>query len=162
MLRAMANLREVMDDLHPLTLDILGLGAALQSHMERHFGASGMPDSELYISPEVDRYPLPRLIQVTLYRIAIEAMHNVCKHAGASRFEVLLAVRGNDLVLSVEDNGIGFSTNSDQVSHGRGLNNIRARARAIGATVHWSASRFTTGTRFELIFPLHSHVPSEE
>lgn len=158
MRRAMANLREVMDDLHPQTLDILGLGAALQSHMDRHFGGAGMPDCEFYISPEVERHPLPRLTQVTLYRITIEAMHNVCKHAHASRFEVLLAIRGKDLVLSVEDNGDGISPGSGQPTQGRGLNNIRERARAIGATVQWGSSRFTSGTRFELVLPLHAAV----
>ena len=162
MLRAMANLREVMDDLHPQTLDILGLGAALQSHIDRHLGGAGMPDCELYISPEVERHPLPRLTQVTLYRIAIEAIHNVCKHAHASRFEVLLAIRGSELVLSVEDNGNGFSAVSSMSSSGRGLNNIRERARAIGATVQWGASRFTSGTRFELILPLHLRAVAEE
>lgn len=162
MLRAMANLREVMDDLHPQTLDILGLGAALQSHLDRHLCGAGMPEYQFYVSPEVDLQPIPRLSQVTVYRIAIEAMHNVCKHARASRFEVNLAVRGRNLVLSVEDNGCGYSPEAGLSSQGRGVNNIRERARAIGATVQWSPSRFTTGTRFELTLPLHFHGKPKE
>ena len=153
--RAMTNLREVMDNLHPQTLDILGLGAAIESHLERHLAKDGLPEYHLYISPEVEVIDLSRVVRLTLYRIAIEAIHNVIKHSRASRYEVNMARRGNELVLSVEDNGIGFNPAPAAGEGGRGLNNIRERAHAIGARVAWGASRFTTGTRFELLLPLN-------
>lgn len=155
--RAMANLREVMDDLHPQTLDILGLGAALQSHLERHLAKEHLPQYHLYISPETESAAISRLARLTLYRIAVEAVHNVIKHARASRYEVNLAQRGQELVLAVEDNGTGFTEGAvggRGGRGGRGLNNIRERAKAIGARVAWGPSRFTTGTRFELALPL--------
>ena len=152
--KAMTNLREVMDNLHPQTLEILGLGAALQSHLERHLAKDNLPQYHLYISPEAETEGLSRLVRLTLYRIAIEAIHNVIKHARASRYEVNLSRRGQDLVLAVEDNGIGFAAATAGADGGRGLNNIRERARAIGATASWGASRFTSGTRFELVLPL--------
>jgi two-component system sensor histidine kinase UhpB len=71
--RAMTNLREVMDNLHPQTLEILGLGAALESHLERHLAKDGLPEYHLYISPEIEVIDLSRLVRLTLYRIAIEA-----------------------------------------------------------------------------------------
>ncbi len=147
---AIADLRQLMDNLHPQTLDILGLGAALQSHLERYIGKGDVPEYHLYISPEVDTAGLPRLTKLTLYRIAVEAIHNVIKHARASRYEVNLDLRGDQVVLSVEDNGVGFDTRQVTLGGGRGLNNIRERSRAIGGQVAWSASRFSTGTRFEL------------
>jgi two-component system, NarL family, sensor histidine kinase UhpB len=152
--RAMANLREVMDNLHPQTLDILGLGAALQSHLERLLGHQG-PEYHFYAAPEVETPALGRLTQLTLYRIAVEAVHNVIKHAKASRIEVNLDRRGDTVLLSVEDNGLGFDpARLDLVASGRGLNNIRERARAVGARVAWGPSRFTSGTRFELELPV--------
>ena len=45
--RAIANLREIMDNLHPQTLDILGLGAALESHLDRHFSKGDLPEYHL-------------------------------------------------------------------------------------------------------------------
>lgn len=152
--KAMANLREVMDNLHPQTLDILGLGAALQSHLERHLAKEHLPQYHLYISPETESAAISRLARLTLYRIAVEAVHNVIKHARASRYEVNLGQRGHELVLAVEDNGIGFTEAANAGRGGRGLNNIRERAKAIGARVAWGPSRFTTGTRFELALPL--------
>lgn len=151
--RAISNLRDIMNNLHPQTLDILGLGAAIEAHLDRHCCADDLPEYNLYIDPRVSELKLDRLHQLTLYRILIEAMQNVIKHAAASRYEVNLEVREKLLVLSVEDNGSGFNQ-EQKTSNGRGLNNIRERARAVGAKVDWRASRFSSGTRFELTLPL--------
>lgn len=149
--RAIGNLRDIMNNLHPQTLDILGLGAAIEAHIDRHCCADGLPDCNLFVDPRLDELKLSRLQQLTLYRIAIEAIQNVLKHAAATRYEVNLEVREKLLVLSVEDNGKGFSAvSSSSNGSGRGLNNIRERARAIGAEVEWRSSRFSSGTRFEL------------
>lgn len=148
--RAMANLRDVMDDLHPQSLDILGFGAALESYLDRNMSRAGLPEYHLYVSPAAEAVTLSRQVQLAFYRIALEAIHNVVRHARASRYEVVLEYRGDGLVLSVEDNGIGFTPSA--ASGGRGLNNVRERARSIGAQVSWAPSRFHSGTRFELIY----------
>jgi len=152
--RAIANLREVMDNLHPQTLDILGLGAALQSHLERHFASPELPEYHLYVSPRVDTVELSRIARLGLYRIALEAIHNVIRHAGASRYEVCLDLREGAVVLSVEDNGCGFDPQANLAAGHRGLNNIRERAKTVGASVDWQPSRFSSGTRFELTLPV--------
>ena len=150
--RAIANLRDIMNNLHPQTLDILGLGAAIEAHMEQHCDADDLPEYHLYIDSKVSNMNLDRLKQLTLYRIVIEAIQNVIKHAAASRYEVSLEICENTLVLSVEDNGKGILDENNQ-NNGRGLNNIRERARAIAAEVDWKPSRFSSGTRFELTLP---------
>ena len=149
--RAMATLREVMDDLHPQTLDILGLGAALESFLERAMSREGLPEYQLYISPASEKIVLPRQAQLALYRIALEAIHNVVRHAHASRYEVVIERRGDDFLLTVEDNGCGFKTETTPRG-GRGLNNMRERARIINAQISWGPSRFSSGTRFELCY----------
>ena len=147
--RAITNLRDIMNNLHPQTLDILGLGAAIEAHLEQYCYADNLPEYHLYIDPQVNDLNLDRLKQLTLYRIAIEAIQNVIKHAAASRYEVNLEIREKKLILSVEDNGKGIPT-IDNRDSGRGLNNIRERAKAITAEVSWKSSRFSSGTRFEL------------
>jgi signal transduction histidine kinase len=106
---------------------------------------------QLYISPASEELTLPRPIQLAIYRIALEAIHNVIRHAHASRYEVVIERRGDDFVLSVEDNGSGFNAETAQVG-GRGLNNMRERARIINARISWGPSRFSSGTRFELSY----------
>ncbi len=146
--RAIANLRDIMNNLHPQTLDILGLGAAIEAHLEQHCDNVDLPEYHFYLDPRVEELNLDRIKQLTLYRIVIEAIQNVIKHASASRYEVNLDVREEALILVVEDNGQGISEQNNR--EGRGLNNIRERARAIGAEVDWKPSRFSSGTRFEL------------
>ncbi|RLB73905.1 MAG: hypothetical protein DRH07_00265 [Deltaproteobacteria bacterium] len=147
--RAIANLRDIMNNLHPQTLDILGLGAAIEAHLEQYCYADNLPEYHLYIDPQVSDLNLDRLKQLALYRIAIESIQNIIKHAAASRYEINLEVREKMLIFSAEDNGIGMSGLEKQDS-GRGLNNIRERAKAISAEVTWKPSRFSSGTRFEL------------
>ena len=147
--RAIANLRDIMNNLHPQTLDILGLGAAIEAHLEQYCCADNLPEYHLYVDPQVSDLNLDRLKQLALYRIAIEAIQNIIKHAAASRYEISLEVREKTLILSAEDNGTGMS-DLEKRDSGRGLNNIRERAKAISAEVVWKPSRFSSGTRFEL------------
>lgn len=152
--RAITNLRDIMENLHPQTLDILGLGAAIEAHLDRQCGTDGLPEYHLYVDQRVNNLNLGRLQQLTLYRIALEAIHNVLKHAAANRYEVNLELREKLLVLSIEDNGRGMEHDQAQ-GGGRGLNNIRERARAIGANVSWTKSRFSSGTRFEITLQIN-------
>lgn len=154
--RAIANLRVVMDDLHPQTLDILGLPAAIEAHLERLAEQDAFPEFHFLVGTGLNDLQLTRLVKVTLYRIAVEAIHNVQRHAGATNLEVGFERQGNRLILAVEDNGRGFDFNPrhPDAAGGRGLHNIRERARAIGALVSWGPSRFSSGTRFELQLPL--------
>lgn len=150
---AINNLRDVMDDLHPQTLDVLGLNAALESHIEGHQNGSGKHvDSNYYASDAAEKLQLSKTVQLQLYRIIVEAIHNVYKHSAASRYEVNFDCANQQLKLSVEDNGRGFTLSKDSL--GRGLHNIQERARAIGAQVAWKPSRFSSGTRFELSLDL--------
>ncbi|MGD9848711.1 MAG: sensor histidine kinase [Desulfuromonas sp.] len=150
------NLREVMNDLHPQTLDVLGLTAALQSHLESH-QHHGEVEAHFYASQAAERLKLPKNQQLQLYRIAVEVVHNVYKHAAASRLELSLDCTDGQLILAVEDNGRGFTPDSER--RGRGLYNIEERARVIGAHYSFKPSRFSSGTRFELHLPLTATTP---
>lgn len=158
---AINNLRSVMDDLHPQTLDVLGLNAALQSHIETHqnTGNGQHIESHYYASDAAEDLSIGKSEQLHLYRIIVEAVHNVYKHSGASRYEVNFDYANDQLSLSVEDNGRGFTPSSDDL--GRGLYNIQERARTIGAQVLWKPSRFSTGTRFELTLPFAANAENQ-
>jgi len=151
---AINNLRAVMDDLHPQTLDVLGLNAALQSHIETHRNSNNgkQMETHYYASEAAEDLTLSKSQQLHLYRIVVEAVHNVYKHSGATRYEVNFDFCNDQVMISVEDNGNGFTPGQEML--GRGLHNIQERARTIGATVAWKPSRFSSGTRFELTMPV--------
>lgn len=76
--------------------------------------------------------PLPRAIELIVYRIVQESLTNVVSHAHASKARVLLHFGPSALVVRVEDDGRG----DDQVvtSDGHGLIGMRERAIAVGGT----------------------------
>lgn len=150
------SIRCVIDDLHPQSLEILGLEAALRSFFARHHNSLGFPayhfefdaGAELALRPDQ---------KIHLFRITSEVIHNLIRHAQCSRFEVSVRVVAQHLLCTIEDNGIGMPSPASPTGldvRGHGCLNIAERARAIGAQASWSKSRFSTGTRFELNLPL--------
>jgi signal transduction histidine kinase len=71
-----------------------------------------------------------------LYRIALEALANIRKHARATRVTVELEGRDDEYVLLIVDDGLGFRKEPDTVTNGPfGLHGIRERARLLGGRV---------------------------
>jgi two-component system, NarL family, sensor histidine kinase DevS len=71
----------------------------------------------------------------SLLYIARESTSNVIRHAQASTVAIRLASTGDELVLTIRDNGRGFDPEDRHQRAGDGLRNIRERARAIGGSV---------------------------
>jgi signal transduction histidine kinase len=87
-----------------------------------------------------------------LYRIAQEALHNIAKHAGATRVALSLQIVADELVLTVGDNGKGFDPGMEFPGH-LGLHSMRERATGMGAQLHIE-SRPGTGTTVTVRLPL--------
>jgi signal transduction histidine kinase len=68
--------------------------------------------------------------QIEVFRIVQEGLANARKHAGASRAEVQIRLRGYERVVTVVDDGSGFD--DDAATPGHGLKNMRARSASIG------------------------------
>jgi len=141
------DLRRTIDDLHPQVLEILGLNAALTSWLERQSVITGFPNYHYEFDENIEQ-SISLEIKINLFRIITEATTNVIKHAQADRLEIVLRMNADDLILSIEDNGIGMPNVVDATSHG--VANINERARLLGATVNWRNARFARGTCFEL------------
>ena len=77
-------------------------------------------------------------IEIGLFRIAQELIANVLRHADATEASVQVMQEGDELRLTVEDNGIGFDMSTAQA--GMGLRNIAARAAAIGGELHYESN----------------------
>lgn len=141
------DLRRTIDDLHPQVLEILGLNAALTSWLERQNITTDFSQYHYDFEERIDQ-SINLEQKINLFRIITEAVTNVVKHAHADRLELVLRINAQNLILSVEDNGIGIISKIDASSHG--IANINERARLLNATVAWRNSRFAHGTCFEL------------
>lgn len=149
----LAEVRYFIFDLRPGSLAELGLSATLQRYAENFQSRSGI-EIELDLDFEPGR--LSPTKEVAVFRIVQEALQNVRKHSGATRARVSLRVRPDGLVVSVEDDGVGFDTGQQAESGGRhfGLSSMEERARLIRAELR-VASKPGQGTSVVL------RVPSE-
>ncbi len=140
---AVRDVRRLVDGLRPAALDSLGLVGALAAHLAGL--PAGAPVVRL-IAP--DALPaLPAATEVAAYRIAVEAVTNICRHAGAAYATVELSVDGDRLVVLVGDDGRG----ADGVPPGVGLTSMRERADELGGSL--TVETGPAGTRVRAALP---------
>jgi signal transduction histidine kinase len=125
---AMEELRAVVFELRPASLEAEGLATVLRKHVEVLRRVTGQ-EIDLKVC-EVPRLSPECATQVL--RIAQEALQNALRHADATHIEVRL--RGQ--VLSVTDDGVGFDPSGPEVRGQRlGLTSMEERATEVGATL---------------------------
>jgi signal transduction histidine kinase len=100
------GLRRMMSDLRPPALDESGLENALKDSLANVFRWT---DVRFEFSGRVGSDRLPTEVETVLYRVAHEALVNCARHASATRVRVTLDRIGSSVILSVEDDGIGFT-----------------------------------------------------
>jgi PAS domain S-box-containing protein len=121
--------RDLMSDLRPPGLDELGLLAALHEHARQVTKRSGL--SVTVRGTEVQPRP-PASTEITLFRIAQEALVNVIAHARATEIVVTVDSDPDRVVLTVADNGCGFDAAAVPPAGHLGVLGMRERAEAIG------------------------------
>ena len=136
------DLQELSRGIHPAILSKGGLGPAIKVLARR----SAIP-VELLLG--IDRR-LPDPVEVAGYYVVAEALTNAAKHAKASTVEVRADVEGQDLHLSIRDDGIGGA----DAAKGSGIAGLRDRVEALGGSLSVS-SHPGTGTE------LHATIPFE-
>jgi signal transduction histidine kinase len=83
--------------------------------------------------PEIKWDVISNIVKINLYRIVQEGLQNCNKYSKADIIRVEFKNENNDLVLTIEDDGIGFNTN--KTKNGIGLHNIEYRAKECKGTV---------------------------
>jgi len=128
---ALGELRELIFELRPASLEEEGLAATLRKHVDMLRRIHGR-DIELRISGAAQ--PAPE--DADVFRIAQEALNNALRHAEAERIELRLAGRDGRLTLTVADDGVGFDPEAPGLRSRRlGLTSMEERARALGGTL---------------------------
>lgn len=131
-----ANLRALISDLRPDSLDEIGVEAALESLAQRMAQRSDRARIEV----EASRFGRDRLrapLEVAVYRVVQEAITNAIRHGGAELIKVRLRRSKGWVEVSVTDDGSGFD--SDDVVPGFGLQGMRERADLAGGDLEIEA-----------------------
>lgn len=131
--RSHASVRLILDSLRPRILDEEGVEASVH-WLARQFRERTAAACE--VSVEVYDEPDP-LVGLCVFRIAQEAFTNVSRHAEATRVEVSLRERGDELTLEIVDDGRGIDPHRSTQRHG--LVGMRERAIAVGGTLEVTA-----------------------
>ena len=147
------SVRQFSRDLRPTTLEDLGLVAALQflvsdlsqkDHIEVTLSIDGTAED---VAPEME---------VAIYRIIQEALTNIRKHARASHVLIQAQFQPEQILITVQDNGVGFEVPEEMAelaSRGSfGLMGLRERAQLFDGQVSIN-SKPGEGTRVQVILP---------
>lgn len=127
----LAEMRALIFALRPESLAQEGLVAAIEKQV-----ASLRARHQLDVQTHLIAEPTVALaVKEVLYRIAQEALHNIVKHARASRVTVELIRTDDALAVAVTDNGQGFDTGDEFPGH-LGLKSMRERAMELGGLLH--------------------------
>lgn len=149
--RACTEVRRIAHNMMPQTLALSGLSGSVrdivaqlnQRGLETELEIFGQPDLRL----DEDR-------QAMLLRILQELTHNVVKHARATKLFIQLLDQPSQLLLTVEDNGVGFNADFARTNgKGIGLANIDSRVAFLGGDIQYDAGP-GHGTTVSLTVPL--------
>ncbi len=127
---AQREMTRLIKDLRPGSLQEQGLGDALNDYTLL-FGAR--EHVLIYLEVQGNDALLPPSVSESLYRVAQEALHNVARHARATRVDVHLRCIPEQVVLTIRDNGVGFDTS--QPRRGLGLASMQERMMAVGGVL---------------------------
>jgi hypothetical protein len=126
---AHSDLRDISHNLAPRTLE-MGLYPAIESLLHRlnSHGMDGKPHFHFFQNLATDHFR--KTAKIHLFRITQELLANVVKHASATEATLQFIAHGDEILVTMEDDGVGFDP--EKVSgHGIGLSNISHRVMAL-------------------------------
>ncbi len=143
---SIADIRRLVYNLRPPILDEWGLVGALREQVAQY----QLESVQVTIDAPESLAAFPAATEVAAYRIALEALANVIRHARASTCTIRLSIDDDVLKVEVQDDGHGLP---DSYQAGVGINAMRERAAELGGSC--IAERLATGgTRVSARLPL--------
>lgn len=143
--QALKEMRQYVHQLRPAVLADDGLVGALHQRLAAVEGRADI-QARLLADPSIE---LPAPVEDALYHIALEALNNALRHAGAKSVTVTLGSEDQRIVLAIEDDGCGFDPETAGQA-GMGLANMRERAESV-AGILTVTSRPGAGTRVDVV-----------
>lgn len=142
----LSSARRIMTDLRPEVVDMLGFSEAVREYLKKF--SERYQISCKYIN-ETKSLNLNSQQSLTLYRIVQEAMNNVAKHSHANTVKVSIGIDGGILIMSIEDDGVGFDMKENKHFDSYGLLGIKERLLLIGGEMYIH-SEVNKGTQIKI------------
>ena len=149
---AFKAVEDVLHELRPPMIDEFGLVAALRWQAKRFAERTGI---EVQVRGD-EGGPREPTVELALFRIAQEALHNVARHARARQVDIEVRAGEAEVILAIEDDGVGFDPEArESAGVGYGLITMRERAEAVGGTFEPQSGK-GIGTRIRVRAPFRS------
>jgi len=123
------SVRKISSKLRPTLLHNLGLVAAMEWYLKEFEKKSGI---EISFKIHKDELAMSDLLKNGLFRIFQESLTNITKHANATKVKVALDQEGQQLTLSIEDNGQGLDVDNIAFKDTLGILGMRERSHIMG------------------------------
>lgn len=121
------NVRKVSHNLLPSTLEDFGLISAMEESVAF---VNQYENLQIMIKCEHPKMALSNTIALGLLRVFQELIQNTIKHAEATKVNAIISCEADDIVLTYNDNGVGFNGHLKD-SKGIGMKNIQSRIQAL-------------------------------
>lgn len=159
---SLKEVRDIIFDLRPMSLDDLGLPATLERYVEKV-----QEEKQVKIQLVVKKGPLDpeQIIAVGMYRIVQEILNNILKHASATTIKMLLEFGTKYIRLIVINDGIGFNVQETlarvkEEGGSFGLLGMYERVEQLGGTLQIE-SQIQQGTQYRVMLPINRDVAKE-
>lgn len=147
------KMNEIIWSMNPDYDSLNDLIAYTRQHCAEFLRDHGL-DYSLQMPETINDLPLGGEQRRNIYLVIKEALHNIVRHASASKVSITFQINDNTLHISVLDNGKGFQQES---AFGNGLKNMRHRIETLGG--HFRIIN-DNGTTIQLICPLTMNLAS--
>ena len=152
--KSLQDVRKIIFDLRPMTLDDLGLIPTVRKYVEDFVEKTGLDIQIKVLAEEVDLRPSH---EVVIYRIIQEALNNINQHAQAKRVDIKLELKHNLANVVIKDDGCGFNVGEvleNQVGKSSfGLLSMKERVELVQGSIKFESQR-GKGTKITLKIPI--------
>jgi signal transduction histidine kinase len=155
--QALEETHKLILALRPIALDELGLVAAVRSDAEARLQPRGI---NVQVRVTGARRRIAPQLELTLFRIAQEAINNIAKHAQAQHVGIMFEFRDAAVHVLIQDDGQGFDPAAPRAAdptRGLGLLGMAERAQHAGGTLQID-SQAGRGTRIAIAMPTPAEV----
>lgn len=156
-LSAFDEISRIIFELRPSLLDELGLVASIRSLLKNNLETAGI---SIYVKTSGRTVKLPNELEVTLFRIAQEAVSNILRHSGAKNAGIYIRYKKDSVRMHIADDGMGFDIEEairpQQGTSGIGLIGIKERVEILKGVVEIRSSPNSEGTEIDVEIPISS------
>ena len=152
------ELREIISNLRPMSLDDLGLEITLRRNIAQICNTTDMRIDLNY--NVIDAVNIEPIVAVTVLRIIQELCSNAIKYSKGSEINIKIASQDNSLNISFEDDGVGFlgfddNSISNNTNSGFGLPILKERVKLLNGCIEFGKNSENKGARYDIQIPFH-------